>query len=325
MVKYTPQQYQSYLQNSNKKHILVEGKNDKYLIERLWGDFANKFGRSEVKDLVVVDRAEYLIKPDSRTGSNKEKIIEICQSVNSKSYAHKFVGFVDRDLDNFDWDYEKIETIKDNLQGHEIEGRMVRSRGHSIENYLFETACLCESLEFISTISYAREAIELFQSVFESAIYSACVIGLAAAKSNLLKKIQNTISWELIELGRQKVIFFLEDWLRELANKRNLSPEEIKNLSENYAIYTNYVNEASFSVIRWLCHGHTGYDFLRETYIKCATEVCPRDRNYSKEISNVNWMKKDRMFEQLTNFWVKTALDKSGEYPREVFDILDLC
>ncbi len=325
MVKYTPQQYQSFLQNSNKKHILVEGKNDKYLIERLWGDFANKFGTSEIKDLVVVDSAESFIKADSRSGSNKEKVIEICQSVNNKSYANRFVGFVDRDLDKFDWDSEKTETIKDNLQGHEIEGRMVRSRGHSIENYLFETACFCESLELISTITYAGKAIKLFESVFESAIYSACIIGLAAAKSNLLKKIQLTISWELIELGRQKVIFLLEDWLQKLANERNLSPEEIQYLSANYEVYSNYVSKTSFSVIRWLCHGHTGYDFLRETYIKCAREVCPPDRNYNKEISNVNWIKKDRMFEQLTNFWVKTALDKSGEYPREVFELLDLC
>jgi hypothetical protein len=325
MVKYTPQEYRLYLQNSKKKHILVEGKNDKYLIERLWGDFANKFGNSEIKDLVVVDSAEYFIKADSRTGSNKEKIVEICQSINGKSYANRFIGFVDRDLDKFDWDREKTETIKDNLQGHEIEGRMVRSRGHSIENYLFETACLCESLELISTITYAGKAIKLFESVFESAIYSACIIGLAAAKSNLLKKIQSTISWELIELGRRSVIFLLEDWLQKLASERNLSPEEIKNLSANYEVYSNYVSRASFSVIRWLCHGHTGYDFLRETYIKCVREACPQNKDPNKEISNVNWMKKDRMFEQLTNFWVKTALDKSGEYPREVFELLDLC
>ncbi|MEA5467966.1 hypothetical protein [Spirulina sp. 06S082] len=67
MTKYDPPSYRLYLQNSiingNNKHILVEGKDDKYLIERLWEDFNSK-NNCNLNIKIIVDSADNLIQKE---------------------------------------------------------------------------------------------------------------------------------------------------------------------------------------------------------------------------------------------------------------------
>ena len=297
--QYTPQQYRIYLMNSSQKHILVEGKNDKYFLERMLSYLANKINKPELTEQVSVDSAEYLIKADSGTGSNKEKVEEIANSVVDKDYSHKFIAFLDRELYLFDWDYEQTQILQDNFPRHNIEKRIIRTRGHSLENYLFEVDIVSNFFNLNTTISNPQAATNLFRKIFKSVIYSACTIGLAATKSSLLQKIADSIFWRnFIELTSGKINFLLEDWLNFLIDKRSVSDSKNSEIKHNYKIYIQLINQTSFDIVRWLSHGHIGYDFLREAYIKCFMEI-------SKEnVSNVEWIGKDKMFQQLINYWV---------------------
>ncbi len=71
-----------------------------------------------------------------------------------------------------------------------------------------------------------------------------------------------------------------------MTDKRSLSASKISEIKQNYKIYIQLINQTSFEIVRWLSHGHIGYDFLKEAYIKCVMQI-------SKEAdSNVNWAKK---------------------------------
>ena len=184
MAKFDPQSYRLYLMNSiisgKNKHILVEGRDDKYLIERLWQDFSTQNSQNSTYK-ILVDSAENLIKGDSLDpfSNNRQKVEFIANSIHEKPYANDFVGFVDRELHNFEWDCEINAELRDLAESHEVIKRLVLSRGHSIENYIFDFSILYEVLEYLSTTAYANHAIKLFKESFQSALRIACSIAVS--------------------------------------------------------------------------------------------------------------------------------------------------
>jgi len=317
--KLTPQEYRNYLRISSKKHILVEGKNDKYFIDRMLYYLANEIEKPELNEEVVVDTAASLIKADSGTGSNKEKVEEIANTVVDKDYSQRFIALIDRELYLFDWDYEKIQILQDNFPRHNIEKRIIRTRGHSLENYLFELDIVSNFFNINTTIPNPQTATNLFRKIFKSVIYSACTIGLAATKSSLLQKIESGIFWRnFIELTSGEINFLLEDWLNFLTDKRSVPESKISEIKHNYKIYIQLINQTSFEIVRWLSHGHIGYDFLKEAYIKCVMQVT------QEADSNVNWTTKDKMLQQLINYWIEKILSNDRMYFQEIFEMLDL-
>ncbi|MEB3340216.1 DUF4435 domain-containing protein [Okeania sp.] len=317
--KFTPKEYRIYLMNSNQKHILVEGKNDKYFIERMLSYLANEIDKPELNEQVVVDSAEFLIKADSGTGNNKEKVEEIANSVVDKPYSQRFIAFIDRELYLFNWDYEQTQILQDNFPAHNIEKRIIRTRGHSLENYLFELDIVSNFFNINTIIPNPQIATNLFRQIFKSVIYSACTIGLAATKTKLLQKIESGILWRnFIELTSGEINFLLEDWLDFLTDKRSVPDSKILEIKQNYEIYIQLINQTSFEIVRWLSHGHIGYDFLREAYIKCVMEVSKED------ISNVDWIAKDKRVNLLTNYWIEEILSNNRMYFKEIFEMLDL-
>lgn len=220
MAKFIPSDYRIYLNNSitdsNNKHILVEGKDDKYLIERLWQDFVSQNSHG-LSYKLLVDSAD-LIELEGK--NNRQKVEFITESINDKPYADGFVGFVDRELYRFEWDYEINSDLKDLVESHEVIQRLVLSRGHSIENYIFDFSILYEVLECLSTTPYASKAIQLFQEYFQHTLCLACSIGLAATKAQVLTKAKSTIDYELIEItSTSSVKFNIENWIENLFMK----------------------------------------------------------------------------------------------------------
>jgi hypothetical protein len=136
MIQYTPAEFRNFLMMSHDKHLLVEGIDDKIAFKLLFEELS---GKHDIK----IDTAERLINFERPLG-NREKVEEICRTVTGRSFADKLVGFVDREFREFEWDND----IRDNLGQHKVDGRLVWSRGHSIENYFFDFIILREALDF---------------------------------------------------------------------------------------------------------------------------------------------------------------------------------
>lgn len=324
MAKFDPQSYRLYLMNSiisgKNKHILVEGKDDKYLIERLWQDFSTQ--NSTYK--ILVDSAENLIKGDSLDpfSNNRQKVESIANSIYEKSYANDFVGFVDRELHKFEWDCEINAELQDLVESHEVIKRLVLSRGHSIENYIFDFSILYEVLEYLSTTAYANHAIELFKESFQSALRIACSVGLAATKAQVLSKTSSTIDYKLLEItSTGEVIFKVDDWVQKLID-REISADQAQDIGLHYTTYSNQVSRASISLVRWICHGHIGYDFLRALYERCVFDSCPSTQDKAKELSGISWVAKEKLLYSFVNSWIKKSLQNQYEYPVAIFELL---
>lgn len=329
MAKFDPQSYRIYLMNSivsgKNKHILVEGKDDKYLIERLWQDFSVKNSQN-TPSRILVDSAENLIKGNEQQPfyNNRQKVEFITSSVYGKSYVDNFVGFVDRELHKFYWDCDIDLELQDLIESHEVVQRLVLSRGHSIENYIFDFSMLCDVLEYLSTTVYTNQAIELFKETFQHNLRIACSIGLTAAKAQVLSKTSSTIDYNLLEISSSKEVRFnLDVWIKKLV-ERGISTAQEQDIKSYYLIYSEKVSNASVSLVRWICHGHIGYDFLRALYERCVIDVCPSTQDKAKELSGISWVARDKLFYSFINSWVKKSLQNQCEYPIAIFELLRL-
>jgi len=320
---YLPEEYRVYLRNSisnGNKHILVEGKDDKYLIKKLFQEFLGNTNK------ILVDSAENLIKGNESIPfyNNRQKVEFIANSIYGKPYADGFIGFTDRELHKFEWDCDYISELQDLLNSHDVIQRLVLSRGHSIENYIFDISILCEVLECLSTTVYANESIDLFKENFSTSLRIACSIGLAATKAQILSKTKSTIDYNLLELSPStKVVFKFEDWVQKLAD-RGISIPQQQALRLHYNVYSQQVERASMSIVRWICHGHIGFDFLKALYERCIIEPCPTIQDKHKELSGIRWVAKENLFYSFINSWIKKALQDQCEYPRDIFELLGL-
>lgn len=329
MAKFDPKSYRIYLMNSiisgKNKHILVEGKDDKYLIEKLCQDFLDKKGGS-ITNKILVDSAESLVKGDGLTSfsNNRQKVEYIANSVIGTPYADSFIGFVDRELHKFVWASHCNSELQDILNSHEVIQRLVLSRGHSIENYIFDFSILCEVLEYLSTTIYANQAIDLFRETFQSALRVACSVGLAATKAEVLSKATSTIDHNLIEIiSSTEVGFKFDEWVEKLVF-RGISTAQAQNLEENYIAYNEQITRASMPLVRWICHGHIGYDFLKALYERCVLDTCPSTKDKTRELSGISWVSKEKLFYSFINSWVKKSLQEQCDYPIEIFELLGL-
>ncbi|CAD5983642.1 DUF4435 domain-containing protein [Planktothrix agardhii 1029] len=320
---YLPVEYRIYLQNSirnGNKHILVEGKDDKHLIKKLVQEFLGNDNK------ILVDSAENLIKGDESIEffNNRQKVEFIANSICDKQYADGFIGFTDRELHKFEWDCDYISELQDLLNSHDVIQRLILSRGHSIENYIFDLSILCEVLDYLSTTVYANESIDLFKENFIATLRIACSIGLAATKAQILSKTKSTIDYNLLEFSPStKVVFKFEDWVQKLAD-RGISIAQQQELRLHYNVYNEQVERASMSIVRWICHGHIGFDFLKALYERCIIEICPTIQGKSKELSEISWVPKEKLFYCFINCWIKKALLNQCEYPRAIFELLGL-
>ncbi len=328
MAKYKLAEYRVYLMNSiisgKNRHILVEGKDDKYLIKRLCHDFLSN--NSQINfDKILVDSAEDLTEDNQLTSSfgNRDKVEFIASSIIDKPYANGFVGFIDRELDGFEWDYESSEDLQDFISSHQVLSRLILSRGHSIENYIFEFSILSEVLKIVSTTIYTNQAIELFKENFEAVLRIACSLGLAATKAQILSKTKSSIDWKLIEIiSPTEINFKLDDWITKLSS-RGIEQEQIENLKLHYTIYTEQISRTSISLVRWICHGHIGYSFLTALYERCIFEVCPNQQEPNKELSRITWATKE-LFYIFINCWIGKISENKYEYPTAIFELLGI-
>jgi hypothetical protein len=113
----------------------------------------------------LIDDAESLVDCDSAY-TNLAKVEYICKSVQNRPYAHKIVGIVDRMLR----DFRRASSVEDTLRQHKVMGRLIWTRGHSIENYFFQVAVLREVMWSCSHHEATDEFLEAYTAGFKSAL-----------------------------------------------------------------------------------------------------------------------------------------------------------
>jgi Protein of unknown function (DUF4435) len=330
--RFTSKDYQNHIKMSNSKHLLVEGPNDKDLFNILMYEF-DKTNQNRSRPKIVIDTVKEIdVKGEGILG-HRAQVEFIYQKIESKSLsdkslADKLVGFVDREFREFEY---KL-VFRDNRPEHVVQGRLVWSRGHSIENYFFDISILEELLFSISSNDFDLElfytAFEKFKSAIDATIRLACATSLAAEECQVITRIKDRcIDFKFIRLNNSNkdmsidVVFDIEEWTKDIFKTED---EKANDLYNSWLCWSRKLVNVDLSVIRWLCHGHIGMQFIRSVYAHCVYDSAI-DNQFQKPDAEVRKIEKynagDR-FKACATSWSKKAISNQCEYPIEVLKLL---
>ena len=312
---YNPAGYRNMVRMSSFKYILVEGKDDKRSLMYLVKEFFGK--RNDIKV-----HGAHQIKFGSNIG-NRERVEEICEKINGKKYARRFVGFVDREFR----DFELGDNIKDLLSKHNITGCLIWSRGHSIENYYFEFTTLSRPLRHFAVTPYFDDALDLFEQNMEQTLKLACAIGIAAWQCNQLKPVRSSIEdWKILEYNTSQITINKESWMNSLVNRQKIKEADAFTFISTFQMWLIKVSKTDHNLIRWLCHGHIGITFIWAVFARCVFEVCQKSGGEDPRREAINVLRADETvrFNGCASEWAFLAVNNSCDYPMDIFIHLGL-
>jgi hypothetical protein len=310
--KYKLRDYLNYIKMSKKKHLLVEGITDKRSFKLLVDELQKKINVN--LEFIEIDTAESLSFHD--VPRNCDRIERICQSIQDEDYSQKLVGFVDREFREFEYN----SFFEDKLDKHNVQGRLVWSRGHSIENYFFDYGILSESFRDLVVIDCFDEALKIFKQVIESTIKIACSVSIASEKLKKNKRIEPTISWQIIQIDSpNKISIKLVEWEEKLVNQHNFIPQDAHIFCEEYTSCQARVSSfQNIQVLRWLCHGHLGIEFLWAVYVLCIDRVGSQKQGSKCQVD------KQLKTHNCASWWARKAVNGDCDYPKEVFQLFGI-
>ena len=320
--QFSVNEYVTKVMMSKQPTLLVEGKSDEHAF-RLLLDSVKLAHQIEDVD-IVVDNAESIISPSSVTLGNREKVEEAAKAITLHKFSYRFVGFVDREFRGFIID----DTLKDNLRSHNHIGRLLWSRGHSIENYFFEFDLMREPMRRLSDGIHFGSALDMMKEKFQDAMNIACAISLAAKDLNLLSLEQSIVNWSCFNSSDSNLVVDSELWIKHLSSRLKLDNERINRLVERFEHWLRVSSNSDPEVVRWLCHGHIGDSVIWNVYEKLFHDGSGSSMNNDaqNQSSNIQGGSRSRLrFNQCASELAqRSANDKTVESPLVCFNLLGI-
>ena len=319
---YTYADFLAEVQMSNTSYVLVEGSDDKNFFETLRLQTPGK--QSIGLDLTIIT-AE-IIRSETAGVGNRGKVEEICELIDDKPYSGKFVGFVDREFRKFALGY----TIADEVGTQERIGRLVWSRGHSIENYLFDFDVIREPLYVCTQDSLvAQQALQLLGENLPEVLNIACALGIAGSQTQSLDMVRRSLDTPYLRFTNSKLHWNTEEWRRDLPRHGRSDHQTIDQIVNQFHRWLNAAQRSNAADVRWCCDGHIGIKLIWLSYAQCVYEVCRLDPNLAQ--SNPTNQSKTLLsiservrFNHLSHNWVTTPRGALHDTPLLCFDLVGM-
>ena len=257
----------AFLSRDPKKRVLVEGSEDARFFECLRATL-------ELEGVVIED-ADFRIP--GREEDRRENVEYVARRLSSEHprIASRFVGFADREFDDFDISNSSVTDVSN---GQRQVDRLIYSRGHSIENYVFEYDLIEDALtHFYPTgSSYRATALKYMEDHFGDVMSVACAMSLAALDVRLIRKVGDALyglrAWNScgqilsFEDSSAAVELNESDFLIRLFDE-GVEQGEAGDFISKYRYYLGTLSKSPNQVVeRWLCHGHIGMHIIRIAY-----------------------------------------------------------
>ena len=258
---------------SSRKHLLVEGKTDQRLFKLLLCELANGV------DHIVIESADLIT--NSQPMGNREKVEAICRGLEESTHAKKIIGFVDREFRGFNFE----GSVNDTIGTHFMEGRIVWSRGHSIENYLFCIEVLRQPLRSLTNSVHFETALKMFESSLLSILRIASAVSLAARDNNHISfnALSNSITTEAFSYSGFVLEIEGEKWASTLKNKLKMDEGRIADILASYNLWIRRLGDADEATCQWVCHGHTGMSIIFAAYAFFVQKACIMNGEFDHE------------------------------------------
>ena len=302
---------------SKHRHILLEGSRDKSFFRRM--NEAARSVRHCTPPNVDITTAEELkaeiLNAQDRIG-NRDKVELVCGMVGKRPFQNRFLGFVDREFREFVFS----DTIADTLRSHHCEGRLVWSRGHSIENYMFDYEVFREPLcDFSPNQRVADIALGILKDNFPEILNIACALGLAAREQCHLSTVRRTIHWSNLELTESTLRWDIGRWTSGLVQHSHLDTTTSKTLACEFERWLEIARASDPDNVRWACDGHIGMDLIWSTYARIiydirrsAVKAGAKAANQREAILRANGNIK---FNHLARNWARSTSADGGDSP----------
>ncbi|MBD2628666.1 DUF4435 domain-containing protein [Trichormus variabilis] len=329
---------------SNSKRLIVEGKTDKCFLTILLDEFSQSTEKLPKPRIIPIDDINTIVKNDDsikaftvNVTGNRQKIERIHKNVKNLPKYENLVFFVDREFRYFTILING--NMKDRLKKHKVNGSLIWSRGHSIENYLFDFSVLRQPLRRLTDIEIFEDVINTFEENFYLVIALATAISMTLKECKKIQELENTIDWEIIEIKSLEVNIKVDDWKKRMCERKGLCNEIAENIISTYQNWYDKIknNNLDIDVLRWLCHGHIGIKVILEAYRSCIgycaslkiEEDILSQNQYSqktiKELTKkIQISKENYIWEEFANWWADKAVRNECFYPIELLDKLGL-
>lgn len=304
--QYTPEEYITEREWSSIPVLLVEGRDDRAFFQLMLDELRKCDTAFQSSVEVQIDTPELIKAPTDRPIGNREKVELVCNLAHELGSHAKLVGFVDREFRGF----TLSPQIADELSGEFRHGRVLWTRGHSLENYLFEFDVLRAPFRNASvnaSFDY-QAALDLFEQNLSRILITSCSLSLAAHAIGLIEPIQNSLDARQITFSNDEITFDVDLWVTDLRKRQKLDQGRIDKAIEALGAWHEVVRTADSATIRWLCHGHIAHSFLWAAYAACAREIGHRSGIVSADTSVSQSLLRDR-FIAATISWIGKYMD----------------
>ncbi len=312
--KFTPQDYVDNFQNRTQKVILVEGKTDKQLLSLLLDEFNQQYPDHNF-DEIAIDTAQDLVKGVLDSPENYQKIEEVCELIADKPYASRFVGLVDRMFRGFDLS----DPLTDGLTQHRVDKRrrLVWSRGHSIENYLFDPEILREAFRAISDFDGFQMALNRFIGDYSRVMQVGCAISLGAERLNRFGAVRSGLQFVPTDNDLPDIIQFAE-WQKMLRSRNNWTDAQFDALLDQLDLWLPLVEQTDLTLLQRLCDGHSGVTLLCQVYRNQVKGNSPNE----KVLRFFDKLPPERITQLLGSVWARRAVAQQADYPAPLIGLL---
>ncbi|MDE1479395.1 hypothetical protein KKJ01_14430 [Xenorhabdus bovienii] len=301
-------QYITSVKMSEKKRILVEGRDDRAHIKNLI--FA-KLGDTKIE----VDTAENIRGKCEVTAKNNRAKINQIHDICKLSKKHKnLYFFCDREYLKFSIG-NKIEDL---MNDHENDGNLNWTIGHSLENYFIESDLIIDAFSYLSGSEFKASALKLFKKVLPSAIKITTVIALSAKDIEHSSYPLGTIKWNDFYICEKNLNLGLdiENW--KLKNTNKLA----ENFIHCFSKYIPIIEHTDQLICSRICRGHTAILILQRIFSACLYFIGKdTDEPLSKkDAEKFAKIKESFISNALCESWIRMVKSECAIYPSNLIN-----
>jgi hypothetical protein len=307
--------YRNKIRTTSRHVLLVEGSSDKAVFRRLLHEATVNRGGQLPEYGLDIDTAESLIGAESEPLGNRDKVEGVCEGIHDVEAFDHFVGFADREFREFD-----DLTLSDLLSGHRVHGRLVWSRGHSIENYFFDLDTFSDAVQAVALTDSYVAAVELYTQVFLDLLRMSAAVSLAGRDHGVQGLVAGSLKQAVIVLDGGTVSLDIASWVTELLRSTKGNQALVESITASYATWDESLIVAAPDFLRWLCHGRVGLNAMWTAYSRCVLEVSGDER----EANSVLQAGDDVRLRVMTNAWARRSFIDQIEHPRVVLEMLGM-
>lgn len=322
-LQWTYREFINSVRMSRFSYILLEGTQDKSFFEILRKSLLERLGNDGTRILNITIETAEIIRSEVPGVGNRQKVENICALVNGKSFQGRIVGFVDREFREFDF----AGKINDKLGAQLQSGRLLWSRGHSIENYLFDFEVVRDSFYyFTEDLQVANRALQRLEESFIPMLRIGCALSLAASELSSLEKVRGTVSWQVIDSSHSPIRLDLSKWKSMLVQQRLLTVEDAETIAERFEHWHLVASSSSYAEVRWACDGHMGFKLMWAVYASLVHDVRQREvdsgRSANNQRDSIVRISESIKFNHLADSWTKTNSFSDSDSPWACFQLI---